>query len=78
MNSIACLLETAAQRWPQNIALEDNDGEMTYAELRRLSRKAATFFLRKGLKRGQPVAVYLPKSNACVVSFYAALDCGVP
>ena len=78
MNSIACLLETAAQRWPQNIALEDNDGEMTYAELRRLSRKAATFFLRKGLKRGQPVAVYLPKSNACVVSFYAALYCGVP
>ena len=78
MNSIACLLETAAKRWPQNIALEDNDGEMTYAELRRQSRRAATFFLKKGLKRGQPVAVYLPKSNACVVSFYAALYCGVP
>ena len=78
MNSIACLLETAAKRWPQNIVLEDNDGEMTYAELHRQSRRAATFFLKKGLKRGQPVAVYLPKSNACVVSFYAALYCGVP
>ena len=53
MNSIACLLETAAQRWPQNIALEDNDGEMTYAELRRLSRRAASFFLKKGMKRAR-------------------------
>ena len=75
MNTIACLLETAAKRWPQNIALEDNDGEMTYAELRRLSRKAASFFLKKGLKRGQPVAVYLPKSNAYYNEIRYFVDC---
>ena len=78
MNSIACLLERAAKSWPRNIALEDQNGEMTYAQLRTLSRRAASAFLKKGLKRGQPVAVFLPKSNACVVSFYAALYCGVP
>ena len=78
MNSIACLLEAAAQRYPQNIALEDSQGEMTYETLRKQARAAATFFLKKGLRRGQPVAVFLPKSNACVVSFYGALYCGVP
>ena len=34
MNSIACLLEAAAKRYPQNIALEDAQGEMTYETLR--------------------------------------------
>lgn len=78
MNSIACLLETAARRWPQNIALEDQNGTLTYAQLRQLARRAAAALLQKGVTRGQPVAVYLPKSNGCVVSFYAALYCGVP
>ena len=78
MNSIACLLERAARQYPEHIALEDSQGEMTYADLRRQARAAASYFLRKGLKRGQPVAVYLPKSNGCVVSFYGALYCGVP
>lgn len=78
MNSIACMLDTAAKVYGRNIALEDSQGEMTYEELRRLARKAATTFLKKKLKRGQPVAVYLPKSNACVVAFYGALYSGVP
>lgn len=78
MNSVACMLENAARDFAANIALEDNDGLMTYGELRKQSRRAASFFLKKGLKRGQPVAVFLPKSNACVVSFYGALYCGVP
>ncbi len=78
MNSIACLLDRAAEQWPANIALEDSNGEMSYEELRRLSRRAGSWFLKKGLRRGQPVAVYLPKSNPCVVAFYGALCAGVP
>lgn len=78
MNSIACLLERTARQYPERIALEDSQGELSYEDLRRQARAAASYFLRKGLKRGQPVAVYLPKSNRCVVSFYGALYCGVP
>lgn len=78
MNSVACMLDTAARVYGSNIALEDSLGEMTYEELRRQARTVATSFLKKGLRRGEPVAVFLPKSNACVVSFYAALYCGVP
>ena len=78
MNSVACMLDTAAEKYGGNIALEDSEGTLTYEELRTLARKVATAFLQKGLKRGEPVAVFLPKSNACVVSFYASLYCGVP
>ncbi len=77
MNSVACMLEAAAKQFPEHIALEDSQGEMTYKTLHSLSRKAATSFLKKGLKR-EPIAVYLPKSNACVVTFYGALYSGVP
>lgn len=78
MNSIVCLLERTAARLPQAVALEDSDGEMTYEALRAAARAAATALLAHGVRKGGPVAVYLPKSCGCVVSFYAALYCGAP
>lgn len=78
MNSVACMLENAAKQFPNHIALEDSQGEMTYTQLRKDAHTVASALLRMGVERGQPVAVYLPKSNASVVSFYAALYCGVP
>ena len=78
MNSIVCLLERTAARLPAHIALEDSDGAMTYAALRTAARVAATALLGHGVRKGGPVAVYLPKSCASVVSFYAALYCGAP
>lgn len=78
MNSVACLLERAAARWPANIALEDAQGTLTYGELRERARTLAAALGRLGLGPDRPAAVFLPKGNACVVSFYAALYCGAP
>ena len=78
MNSVACLLERAAARWPENTALEDAQGTLAYGELRARARALAAALGRFGLGPGKPAAVFLPKSNACVVSFYAALYCGAP
>ena len=78
MNSIVCLLERTAARLPRAVALEDSDGAMTYAALRTAARVAATALLGHGVRKVGPVAVYLPKSCARVVSFYAALSCGPP
>ena len=78
MNSVACLLERAAARWPANIALEDAQGTMTYGELRARARALAAALRQLGLGPGKPAAVFLPKGTACVVSFYAALYSGAP
>ena len=78
MNSVACLLERAAARLPANIALEDAQGTLTYGELRERARALAAALGRLGLGTGRPAAVFLPKGNPCVVSFYAALYCGAP
>jgi len=78
MNSLAVLIERAAQVFPDNIALEDEHGETSYGELRRLSRAMASGLLGTGAGREAPVAVFLPKGSACVVCFYGTLYCGAP
>ncbi len=78
MNSAAQILDRAASLYPDNFALEDEDGTLTYTDLRKKSRAAAAVLLKCGLNRETPVAVYLPKGKSCAVWFYAALYCGVP
>jgi amino acid adenylation domain-containing protein len=76
MNSVAELLERAALNFPDHVALEDEAGTMTYSGLRQAGRAAASAMLRAGVGGGSTVAVFLPKSSACVVAFYGALYCG--
>ena len=74
----AMLLDRAAETWGSRIALEDDQGTITYAKLRENARTAAIAMMDHGLMPGGPVAVYLPKSIASVVTFYAALYAGAP
>lgn len=78
MYNAAQLLERAASRFPDRPALEDGEGIVNYASLRERSRNAASALLALGLDRRKPIAVFLPKSSAAVVIFYAALYCGLP
>jgi len=78
MKDLTQLLNRAAVRFGGRPALEDESGVLTYAALREKSRAAASALLEFGVNRARPVAVYLPKSAACAVSFYAALYAGAP
>ena len=78
MNSVSCILDRAADLWGHRPALEDESGRLAYRELRDLSRRIAGALLRAGLRRCDPVAVFLPKGIPCVVSFWGALYCGSP
>ena len=44
MNSAVCLLERAAELWPGNLAVTDESGSLSYAELRSRSRRAASVY----------------------------------
>ncbi len=78
LKDLAQLLERAAARFGGSPALEDESGVLTYAALREKSRALASALLESNVGRARPVAVYLPKSAACVVTFYAALYAGAP
>ena len=77
MNSVICLLERAAARWPERIAVEVEQQSLTYRALREKARRAASGLLRTGSSHA-PVMVYLPKSADMLIGFGAAMYAGRP
>jgi non-ribosomal peptide synthetase component F len=70
-------LEKSAAAYPAKTAFEDSNGGVTFGELREKSRGLAGKI--NALVNGGtnlPVAVYLPKSVDCIVSFMAAAYSG--
>ncbi len=76
-NSAVRLLDRAAARWPDKIALADESGEYTYAEYRRLARRVGSGVLSLDIG-GRPVVVCLKKSARVLVSFMGAMYAGCP
>ncbi len=80
MNTVIARFKDTVKKFPDNIAVEDMDGSMTYRELDNVSEAAAggiISLLPEG-KRNVPVMVYLPRSVASVASFLAVLKTGGP
>jgi len=76
MNSAVCLLERAADHFPQNTAVQDENTSLSYAEYRCVSRTLGTALLRKG--GPLPVLVYLPKTIPALTCFMGAMYSGAP
>jgi len=70
------LLENAAQRAPQQVAVVDGDTRYTYAQLRALSARLAGALLAQGLRRGDRVGIYLEKSIEALVAMTAIAHAG--
>ena len=77
MNCAVKLLDEAAARWAERIAVEDENGQVTYAEYRALSRRIGCGLLAEGVRR-RPVIVYLPKSIRALTVFMGAQYAGSP
>ena len=78
LNSAARFLAPTAARFPEKVAVEDDQGAFTWRELEEAVARSASALLARGLEAGRPVLVYLPKSRESVVSFLAALYAGCP
>jgi long-chain acyl-CoA synthetase len=70
--AITGLLEGAAKRFPNRMALEFLGFSMTYAQLWEAAQKFATALQQLGIKNGDRVAVMLPNCPQFVISFYGA------
>jgi len=65
------LLAKAAQHRGEQRALVDPKGSVSFAELHELTRKLASGLHKKGVRRGDIVAVLLPNSITFAVTYYA-------
>ncbi len=74
MNSAILFLERSAQRYPQKIAIEFNDEQIRYSELRAKAISVG-YSLSQHTKR-QPILVFLPKSIESILSFLGTLYSG--
>lgn len=70
------LLRDAAERAPSNGAVNLGEDELTYYELEARSNRFARALRTAGVRRGDRVALHLPKSTHAVAAVYAILKAG--
>ena len=69
-------IATAAQRYPAAMAICQRDRFVTYAELHQSVLRIAHGLQQAGVKRGDRVLVYLPRSIDQIASTLAVMRCG--
>lgn len=71
------LLDAAAQRRPDHPAVEDERGAaLTYAQLHDRADRLAAQLVRWGLKRGDRVGIWTPKSLEAITAIHGSLRAG--
>ena len=70
------LLAESARRDPDHPAVRFADSSLTYGELDALSARLAAVLVERGLRPGERVGIYMPKSHLSVVTLFAILRAG--
>jgi amino acid adenylation domain-containing protein len=74
--TIQALFESQAARTPQAIAVSDEQGEITYADLNHRANQLARYLGELGVGRETLVGISLPRSISMVISLLAILKAG--
>jgi len=70
------MLETAASKWPERIAVDFYDRTFTFRELHALAARAAKGLQALGVGPGVHVGLHLPNTPHFVIAFFAVLMAG--
>jgi amino acid adenylation domain-containing protein len=70
------LLSASAKRNPEKAAVSARGSVLTYGELERQSNQLAQLLQARGLKRGERVGLYFPKSVESLVAMFGVLKAG--
>ncbi|MFH1861319.1 MAG: AMP-binding protein [bacterium] len=70
------LLERATKSNPEKLALISREGDLTYRQLNNQVSALANGLLNLGLRRGDRVAMLLPKCNEAVIAFLGVIRAG--
>jgi long-chain acyl-CoA synthetase len=74
--ALESLLETAAAKWPDRIAIDFYDRTFTFRELHDLASRAAKGLQALGVGPGVHVGLHLPNTPHFVIAFFATLMAG--
>ena len=69
-------LEASARQLPDKTALVCDGQRYSYAQIDRMAAELAAFLQRRGVQRGERVAIFLDNSVETVVGLYAVLKAG--
>jgi len=75
--TLARLVQEAARRYGDRIAIQDGPVELSYARLDAVRRRAAAAFLAAGLGRGDRIAIWAPNMYQWIVAAIGAQSLGI-
>ncbi|MRI02613.1 amino acid adenylation domain-containing protein [Kriegella sp. EG-1] len=70
------LLEEKSAQYPNAIALQFRDKQLSYGDLQKRINQTANYLISEGLKPGQIVSISLERSPEFIISLFAVLQCG--
>ena len=69
-------LDRSAKKYPQRPAIIFNNWKISYARLKKLTERVAANLRTHGLKPGDRVAIMLPNTPQCIISYWGVLKAG--
>lgn len=79
-NSAVRLLDDAAEKYGDKIAVSDESGSISFKDMQKQGQAVGTALIKNAAEgyMPEPVMVYLPKNRHCIVSFMGAMYSGNP
>jgi long-chain acyl-CoA synthetase len=74
--SVESILETSAAEYPDHVAIDFYDSELTFSEVKELAARAAKGLQALGVGPGVQVGIHLPNTPHFVVAFFGILMAG--
>lgn len=74
--TIPKMFEEAVCKFPNNIALSSNEGQFTYKKLNERANQLANCLIKKGVKKGDFVTIFMERSLETVISIFGILKAG--
>jgi long-chain acyl-CoA synthetase len=69
-------LEESARKYPNRPCVVFKGGKISYAEMDELTDRLAAAFAAMGVKKGDPVGIFMPNTPQFVIAYYAILKAG--
>lgn len=75
IKSITDYLDITAEKFPDKPAFVDENGALTFKQLKNDAMAIASFLISEGIRR-EPIAIFMPKSKECIAAFMGSAYSG--